>query len=145
MVQFLSEEDDEPPPLDVEDLVAVSLEYANGVGTYSGLATERVQPLSLDEEPLYQSALPKSSELYVTEQDLAAIEDLAGSAGSDFSEALLRYQLDLPSLENDEMAVDRELMDDAQKALLPYFRDAARRVSQGEYRTFQRLQQYHAA
>mgnify|MGYP001603202963 CR=1 FL=1 len=144
MAPFLSEED-EPPPLDVEGLVAMSLECEANGGTYSGLVVKEAQPFLGEEGPLYQIVLSEPSGLYVTDEDLTAIEDVAGSVGSDFSEALLRYQFDPPSLENDELAVDRELMDDAQRALLPYFRDAARRVSQGEYRTFQRLLQYHAA
>lgn len=173
MVNFLSElvsgEDDEPPPsVEEEELNTFSLydlsgiEYHSSVGDYvsckfvagargnqDNIIAEGSTTEDIPED--YHSWMPDES--YVTfpesgvgdeQESFEQIRKTLEEPGWSFEQAMVEYIFEPPSLEGDILADDRELMDDPQRALIPYFWKQMQRRAEDEDRIFQRQLGYKA-
>ncbi|MBI4152490.1 hypothetical protein HY495_02160 [Candidatus Woesearchaeota archaeon] len=138
MVQFLNDlikdplsgEDDEPPPSEMVEengtVIYGLLEVLYGSVLGYGHMVE-ANPTALEDtdlgESLYQGEMPDN---FISDnvewQDIDNLKQLLENSTFNFEQAMVDYIFDPPSLENDEMAVDRELLNDQGRALVPYER-----------------------
>ncbi len=150
MVQFeisVSEDEDEPPLFDAGDSRSTTItpfisDEDNLVAAlYSAPVTEYVGPKAVVEiVEVHYSVLPLDFMVGTTiaEDGLSPLEMMLDDRKRTFDGAMVDYIFDPPSIESDEMADDRELMNDGQRALLPYLRRLLRGASESEYSTMRR-------
>ncbi len=164
MVNFLNElvsgEDDEPPPSErVEELanfspyhllgtayqsLTASYYFARAYNFRSASASNNFEVevnLSENIPEDYHSWLPDETYAHLpefgeeeTEDEFEQIRRTLEEPQCSFERAIMEYIFEQPSLEGDVLADDRELMDDQQKALIPYFWKQMQRRAEEEDR-----------
>ncbi len=158
MVQFEispTEEEDEPPLVDAGDSRSMPPspfildEEDKPLALYSAPVTEYVSSpkIVVESTDVVYSVLSLDFGVGNTLSDdaLSPLEMMLDDTKRTFDRAMVDYIFDPPSIENDEMAVDRELMTDGQKAMLPYLQRLLRGAIENENSTYRRLSGYNAS
>ena len=156
MVQFvisITEEEDEPPLFDLVDSRStpltpfVSNEDDLVSALYSAPVTEYISSPKavIDSTDVIYSILSLDFGVANTLADeLSPLEMMLDDTGKTFEKAKNDYLFDPPSIENDEMLVDRELLSDSQKAMLPYLQKMLKGAIESENSTYRRLSGYNS-
>jgi len=151
MVQFeisVSEDEDEPPLFDAGDSGSTPLtpfipvDDDSVTALYSAPVTEYLsspKPVVESTDVVYSIlSLDFGVANTLADDPLSPLEMMLDDSKSTFDRAMIDYIFDPPSIENDEMAVDRELMSDNAKAMLPYLLRLQKRASESEYSTIRK-------
>ncbi len=155
MVQFeisITDEEDEPPLFDTGDSRStpitpfISNEDDLVRALYSAPVTEYVsspKPVVESTDVIYSVLSLDFGVANTLADELSPLEMMLDDAKT-FDRAIIDYIFDPPSIENDEMAVDRELMSDNQKAMLPYLQRLQKGAIESENSTYRRLLGYNS-
>lgn len=155
MVQFeisITDEEDEPPLFDTGDSWStpitpfISNEENLVAALYSAPVTEYVsfpKPVVESTDVIYSVLSLDFAVAHTLADELSPLEMMLDDTKT-FDRAIIDYIFDPPSIENDEMAVDRELMSDNQKAMLPYLLRLQKGAIESENFTYRRLSGYNS-
>ncbi len=157
MVQFeisTTEEEDEPPLFDAGDSRSIpqspviSNEDDLVAALYSAPVTEYVScpKIIVENTDVVYSVLSLDFGVgnALADDVISPLEMMLDDTKRTFDRAMVDYIFDAPSILNDEMAVDRELMTDGQKAMLPYLQRLERGAIENENSAYRRLSGYNA-